>query len=156
MFSSKNLQLFILHLSIWSIVIFLHMYIQLLQLHHFKCLIGYLHATGFKLNYGWFVSIDSYQIRSDQSLSHVRLFVTPWIAARQASLSITSSRSSLRLTSIERLFIIKIWNRKHYNLLKINLSFYISYRIMSQLKFSKYSPLRTDGNYLFYTNMFLV
>ena len=41
------------------------------------------------------------QIRSDQSLSRVPLFVTPWIAACQASLSITSSRSSLRLTSIE-------------------------------------------------------
>ena len=39
-------------------------------------------------------------IRSDQSLSRVRLFVTPWIAAHQASLSITNSRSSLRLTSI--------------------------------------------------------
>ena len=37
---------------------------------------------------------------SDQSLSSVRLFVTPWIAACQASLSITNSRSSLRLTSI--------------------------------------------------------
>ena len=36
-----------------------------------------------------------------QSLSHVRLFATPWIAARQASLSITNSRSSLKLTSIE-------------------------------------------------------
>ena len=36
-----------------------------------------------------------HQIRSDQSLSHVRLFATPWIAARQASLSITNSRSSL-------------------------------------------------------------
>ena len=43
----------------------------------------------------------SYQIRSDQSLSRVRLFVTPWIAARQASLSIINSWSSLRLTSIE-------------------------------------------------------
>ena len=42
-----------------------------------------------------------YQIRSDQSLSHVRLFVTPWIAARQASLSITNSQSSLRLMCIE-------------------------------------------------------
>ena len=41
------------------------------------------------------------QIRSDQSLSRVRLFVTPWIAAHQASLSLTNSRSSLRLTSIE-------------------------------------------------------
>ena len=38
---------------------------------------------------------------SVQSLRHVRFFATPWIAARQASLSITNSRSSLRLTSIE-------------------------------------------------------
>ena len=36
-----------------------------------------------------------------QSLSRVRLFAAPWIAARQASLSITNSWSSLRLTSIE-------------------------------------------------------
>ena len=41
------------------------------------------------------------QLSSVQSLSHVRLFVTPWIAARQASLSITNSRSSLRLMSNE-------------------------------------------------------
>ena len=40
-------------------------------------------------------------IRSDQSLSCVWLFVTPWIAAHQATLSITNSWSSLRLTSIE-------------------------------------------------------
>ena len=38
---------------------------------------------------------------SVQSLSRVRLFVTPWIAARQASLSITNSQSSLKLMSIE-------------------------------------------------------
>ena len=38
---------------------------------------------------------------SVQLLSHVRLFATPWITARQASLSITNSRSSLRLRSIE-------------------------------------------------------
>ena len=38
---------------------------------------------------------------SVQSLSRVRLFATPWIAACQASLFITNSRSSLRLTSIE-------------------------------------------------------
>ena len=41
------------------------------------------------------------EIRSDHSLSRVRLFATPWIAARQASLSTTNSRSSLRLMSIE-------------------------------------------------------
>ena len=40
-------------------------------------------------------------LRSDQLLSHVWLFATPWIAARQASLSTTNSRSSLRLMSIE-------------------------------------------------------
>ena len=43
----------------------------------------------------------SVQFSSVQSLSRVRLFATPWIAARQASLSITNSRWSLRLTSIE-------------------------------------------------------
>ena len=41
------------------------------------------------------------QFRSFQLHSRVRLFATPWIAARQASLSITNSRSSLRLMSIE-------------------------------------------------------
>ena len=41
------------------------------------------------------------QISSVQSLSRVRLFATPWITARQTSLSITNSRSSLRLTSIK-------------------------------------------------------
>ena len=38
---------------------------------------------------------------SVQLLSRVRLFATPWTAARQASLSITNSRSSLIFTSIE-------------------------------------------------------
>ena len=41
------------------------------------------------------------QFSSVQSLSPVRPFVTPWIAARQASLSITNSQSSLRFKSIE-------------------------------------------------------
>ena len=42
-----------------------------------------------------------FQFSSVQSLSCVRLFVTPWTAARQASLSITNSWSSLKLMSIE-------------------------------------------------------
>ena len=42
-----------------------------------------------------------YSTHSVQSLSCVWLFATPWIAACQASLSITNSRSSLKLTSIE-------------------------------------------------------
>ena len=41
------------------------------------------------------------QFSSVQSLSHIWLFVTPWIAARRASLSITNSQSSLRLPFIE-------------------------------------------------------
>ena len=44
---------------------------------------------------------SSSQIRWDQLLSCARLFATPWIAARQASLSITNSWSSLRLMPIE-------------------------------------------------------
>ena len=43
----------------------------------------------------------THQFTSVQSLSHVLLFVTPWITACQASLSITNSQSSLRLTFIE-------------------------------------------------------
>ena len=48
-----------------------------------------------------FSCVCSIQFISVQSLSRIWVFVTPWIAARQASLSITNSRSSLRLASIE-------------------------------------------------------
>ena len=41
------------------------------------------------------------QFSSVQSLSHVRLFATPWATVHQASLSITNSRSLLKLMSIE-------------------------------------------------------
>ena len=42
-----------------------------------------------------------FQVRSVQLLSHVRLYVTPWTAAHQASLSITKSWGLLKLMSIE-------------------------------------------------------
>ena len=42
-----------------------------------------------------------FQFSSVQSLSHVQLFATPWIAAHQASLSITNSWSLLKLMSIK-------------------------------------------------------
>ena len=55
-----------------------------------------------------FLSCKNYHIHfkirtfsSVQSLSHVQPFATPWPAARQASLSITNSRSLLKLISIE-------------------------------------------------------
>ena len=44
---------------------------------------------------------DSPQFSSVQSLSRIRLFVTPWTAAWQASLSITNSQRLLKLLSIE-------------------------------------------------------
>ena len=54
----------------------------------------------------WSLLINVYQYQctpfsSVQSLSHVRLFATPWIAVRQASQSITNSRSLPKLMSIE-------------------------------------------------------
>ena len=50
----------------------------------------------------WFWNTyNKVQFSSVQSLSRVRLFATPWVAAHQASLSITNSRSSLRFTSIK-------------------------------------------------------
>ena len=45
--------------------------------------------------------ITNIHFSSVHLLSHVRLFTTPWIAARQASMSITNSRNSPKLMSIE-------------------------------------------------------
>ena len=45
------------------------------------------------------------QFSSVQLLSRVRLFATPWIAAHQASLSITNSQSLLKLMSIESVIL---------------------------------------------------
>ena len=47
------------------------------------------------------VLVNCLFILAVQSLSHDRLFATPWTAARQASLSITNSQSLLKLMSIE-------------------------------------------------------
>ena len=47
-------------------------------------------------------SLVGYSLSSVQSLSHVQLFAAPWIAARQASLSITNSRSSFTQTHVHR------------------------------------------------------
>ena len=48
-----------------------------------------------------FAHLTDYQFSSVQSLSRLRLFVTPWTAARQASLSITNSRSPPKPVPIE-------------------------------------------------------
>ena len=55
------------------------------------------------INTEYFVKLNGkvIQFSSVQSLSRVRLFATPWTAARQASLSITNVQSFLKLMSIE-------------------------------------------------------
>ena len=55
----------------------------------------------FQMFNGLLISSFMVQFSSIQSLSRVWLFVTPWIAACQAYLSITNSRSLLKLMSIE-------------------------------------------------------
>ena len=55
-------------------------------------------CTGRWILYHWATSV---QFSSVQSLSSVQLFMIPWIAARQASLSITNSQSLLKLMSIK-------------------------------------------------------
>ena len=49
------------------------------------------------------MKLHTIQFSSVQSLSHVRLFATPWTTAHQAFLSITNSRSPPKLMSIESL-----------------------------------------------------
>ena len=49
----------------------------------------------------WYKSFIPFQFSSVQLLSHVRLFVTPWTTACQASRLITNSRSLLKLMSIK-------------------------------------------------------
>ena len=56
------------------------------------------HAHTHALNIGWHIVTG---VESVQSLSCVRLFVTPWTTAHQASLSISTSKSFLKLMSIK-------------------------------------------------------
>jgi len=53
------------------------------------------------LNFLWLKDTNKIGFSSVQSLSHVWLSVTPWTAARQASLSVTNAQSLLKLMSIE-------------------------------------------------------
>ena len=49
----------------------------------------------------FWILFSKFQFSSVQSLSRIRLFAAPWIAARQASLSINNSQSLLKLMPIE-------------------------------------------------------
>ena len=70
------------------------------------------------------------------SLSRVQLFVTPWTAARQASLSITNSWSFLRLMSIESVML-----SNHLNL--CGTLFLLPSIFLSVMDFSNESAVRT-------------
>ena len=50
-------------------------------------------------------NLSQYQFSSVQLFSRVRLFATPWIAAHQASLSLTNSRSLFKLMPIESVML---------------------------------------------------
>ena len=69
---------------------------------HFNRLF-YNNHLSFCTKQSWPLLMESVQnsFSSVQSLSRVRLFVTPWTAARQASLSVTNSQSLPKLMSIE-------------------------------------------------------
>ena len=58
-------------------------------------------ASGFFTTSATWEAPEYSQFSSVQSLSHVQLFVTPWTAACQTSLSITNFQSLLKLMSIE-------------------------------------------------------
>ena len=58
-----------------------------------------VYGTCLEASFAWHTHYFCFS--SVQSLSHVQLFVTPWTAAHQASMSITNSRSLLKLRSIK-------------------------------------------------------
>ena len=72
--------------------IYSFIYLSYVDIHNMEIYVPNKHVEYF---------FSSVQFSSFQFLSHVWLFAAPWIAARQASLSITNSWSSLKLTSIE-------------------------------------------------------
>ena len=86
------------HFTFFILILLVSSYLKWVYCRHH--IIGFCFFIQYENLYpfqGVFVSC----ISSVQFLSHVRLFATPWTAAHQASLSITSSRSSLKLMSIE-------------------------------------------------------
>ena len=74
--------------------------------HWRTCLCSLIICKNFEGSFAWenaFHKVKYLCISSVQSVSRVQLFVTPWTAARQASLSITNSWSLLKLMSIASL-----------------------------------------------------
>ena len=87
---------FPLHLSISRDAFTLIRFPDILNVFDIDKLIIFNNSVDQSFSLSLFVKYQSVQL-----LSHVQLFATPWIAAWQADLSITSSWSSFKLTSIE-------------------------------------------------------
>ena len=96
-----------LHLNLWKILPSMHIYIYVHTHTHIYQLISSTQTwiSWFRWAFCYMTSqnkylkiLNSYVFSSVQSHSHDSLFVTPWTAAHQASLSITNSRSLLKLT----------------------------------------------------------
>ena len=78
------------------------------EFHRQRTLVRYSPWDHKEVGHGWATNTHTHKeikrdliISSVQSLSHVWVFVTPWTAARQASLSVTNSRSLFKLMSIK-------------------------------------------------------
>ena len=79
--------------------LFITEYYSIVWTCHYQLIMGILIVSTFQLIWLMLISILVYT--SFHLLSHVRLFVTPWTTARQASLSITNSWSPFKPMSIE-------------------------------------------------------
>jgi len=99
----------------------------------------------------------SHQFSSVQSLNHVQLFATPWTAARQASLSITNSRSLLKLMSIESMMppnhlnllpsifpIIRVFSNEFALCIRWPKCWSFNFSISSSNEYSGLIPFRID------------
>ena len=102
-------QTFFLHVAASNIICWKHCFCSIvlpLLLHHDQLTLfmwvyfGILYYNTFLNEYILHIA-SSIQYSLVQSFSRVRLFATPWTAARQASLSITNSQSLPKLMSIE-------------------------------------------------------
>ena len=81
--------------------LFLRYNILTIKFTHCQCTFQYFFLMCRICNHSHILGFELILQFSLQSLSHVRLFTTPWTAPLQASLSITNSQSLLKLMSIE-------------------------------------------------------
>ena len=84
---------------VWCSLLFKN-FTQFIVIHTVKGF-GIINQTEVDVFFSGILLLFPWPYNSVQSLSHVRLFVTPWTAAHQATLSITSSRDLLKFMFIE-------------------------------------------------------